>query len=123
MIQAENTDFASAVMKTDIKERDGQYLMEIELPGYKRENIQAQLENGYLTISAIRNEGLENEGIKTNYLRKERPVGEVKRSFYVGTDVQHEDISAALVDGVLSIIIAKREDLIEGERRKLITIH
>ena len=123
MIQGITGDFQPQIMRTDIKEREGQYLIEIELPGYKRENIQAELTNGYLTIIAVRNEGLENEDIKTNYLVKERVTGEVKRSFYVGESVQQEDISAGLTDGVLSVIIAKKEPMIDGERRKLITIH
>ncbi len=123
MIQGITGDFQPQIMRTDIKEREGQYLIEIELPGYKRENIQAELTNGYLTIIATRNEGLENEDIKTNYLVKERVTGEVKRSFYVGESVQQEDISAGLTDGVLSVIIAKKEPMIDGERRKLITIH
>lgn len=123
MIQGITGEFQPQIMRTDIKEREGQYLIEIELPGYKRENIQAELTNGYLTIIATRNEGLENEDIKTNYLVKERVTGEVKRSFYVGESVQQEDISAGLTDGILSVIIVKKEPMIDGERRKLITIH
>lgn len=123
MIQGITGEFQPQIMRTDIKEREGQYLIEIELPGYKRENIQAELTNGYLTIIATRNEGLENEDIKTNYLVKERVTGEVKRSFYVGESVQQEDISAGLTDGILSVIIVKKEPMIDGERRKLITIY
>lgn len=123
MLQGVTGNFVPQVMRTDIKEREGQYLIEIELPGYKKENIQAQLENGYLTIIATRNEGLENDGIKTNYLMKERLTGEVKRTFYVGDTVQQEDISAGLKDGILSVIIARREPMVEGKERKLITIH
>jgi HSP20 family molecular chaperone IbpA len=123
MIQGINSDFIPQVMRTDIKEREGQYLFEIELPGYKKENIQAQLQNGYLTILAVRSEGLEKDEIKTNYLMKERLVGEVKRTFYVGENIQQEDISAALKDGILSVIVAKHEPMVEGKERKLITIH
>lgn len=121
LIHSISDDFVPSVMRTDILERRGQFLIEIELPGYHKENITAQLENGYLTIIARRNEEI-GGGEDAHYVMKERTTGEERRTFYVGDSVKHEDISAALKDGVLSIIIMKREAQVEGERRKLIPI-
>ena len=110
------------LMRTDIQEKEGQYLIEIELPGYKREDIQAELKDGYLTIIATRNEALENDSIKTNYIKRERFCGKCKRTFYVGDNIMQEDISAGFKDGILSVIVAKKDPQIEGNRRKLIPI-
>ncbi len=120
MIQS--VDFDTNIMRTNIQEKKGQILIEIELPGYNRENIQAQLEKGYLTIIAVRNEELTDLSENTHYILKERKTGEMKRTFYVGEEVRHEDISAQQKNGVLSIIIVKRAPAVEGERRKLIPI-
>ena len=123
MIQSVGTDFGNAgYMRTDIKERSGQYLIEMECPGYNRENIQAQLEKGYLTIKALKNQEIADGGEDTRYILKERRFGEMKRTFYVGEEIRHEDISASLKDGILSIIIRKPELAVEGERRKLFEI-
>lgn len=113
---------APSVMKTDIQEKDGSYLFEIELPGYLREDIQAELVGGKLTIIANRPEHIDSGNSKTVYIRRERPVGTCRRSFYVGNRVRQEDISAAFSDGVLSIIISNPEKAVEREKRKLIPI-
>jgi HSP20 family molecular chaperone IbpA len=110
------------IMRTDIQEKDGNFLLEIELPGYLREDIQAELNSGILTIIANRPEHLENERTKTNYIRRERLVGGCKRSFYVGDTVKQEDISAAFSDGVLSIIVRNAARMVDREERKLIPI-
>lgn len=110
------------VMRADIKEREGQYLIEIELPGFKRNNIKAELSNGYLTIIAKRDPAIENDDMKTHYILKERKEGEIKRSFPVGLDIKEENISAAYKDGILSVIIAKSESKIEADKIKLIPI-
>ena len=122
MIKDVTNDFISGIMRTDIKEREGQFLLEIELPGYQKENITAQLEEGKLTIIAVRNEELAPADVQINYIMKERKTGEIKRSFMVGDGVRQADITAALKDGILSIIIAKSELEVEGEKRKLIPI-
>jgi HSP20 family molecular chaperone IbpA len=110
------------IMRTDIQEKDGNFLLEIELPGYLREDIQAELNSGILTIIANRPEHLENEINKTHYIRRERLVGGCKRSFYVGDTVKQEDISAAFSDGVLSIIVRNASRMVDREERKLIPI-
>ncbi|MBD5097911.1 MAG: Hsp20/alpha crystallin family protein [Lachnospiraceae bacterium] len=110
------------VMRTDIQEKDGDYLLEIELPGFLKEDIQAELADGKLTIIAEKPEHIEMEGNRSRYIRRERLVGGCKRSFFVGDKVKQEDISAAFKDGILSIIITNREKSVEREERKLIPI-
>lgn len=110
------------IMRTDIQEKDGDYLLEIELPGFLREDIQAELADGKLTIIAQKPEHLEVEGNKSRYIRRERLAGGCQRSFFVGDKVKQEDISAAFKDGILSIIITNRERSVEREERKLIPI-
>lgn len=110
------------IMRTDIQEKDGDYLLEIELPGFLREDIQAELADGKLTIIAEKLKHLEVEGNKSRYIRRERLAGGCQRSFFVGDKVKQEDISAAFKDGILSIIITNRERSVEREERKLIPI-
>ena len=112
----------SDVMRTDMREKNGQLLIEIELPGYSKENISAELEGGVLTIHASRNEELESDMTSTHYLLRERITGDMKRSFHVGDNVHQKDVTAQLKDGILSIIIIKNENSVEGEKRKLIDI-
>lgn len=110
------------IMRTDIQEKDGNYLLEIELPGFSREDVQAELTDGKLTIIANRPESIETETTKTHFIRRERLIGGCKRSFYVGNYVKQEDITAAFKDGILSIIIANPEKAVERQERKLIPI-
>lgn len=113
------------MMRTDIQEKDGNYLLEIELPGYTHENVQAELVDGLLTIIANKpnmSDQLEKSDNKRNYIRRERHIGGCKRSFYVGKKVKQEDITAAFKDGVLSIIISNSDISVEREDRKLIPI-
>ena len=78
------------LMRTDVWEKDGQYLLDIELPGYSRDEVKAELKDGYLTIAAIRQKKVETQENHTNYVRKERYTGSMKRSFYVGEEVTDE---------------------------------
>ena len=111
----------SQIMKTDIHEKDGNYMIEMELPGYAKEDIKADLKDGYLTISAVRNETKEEKDAKGNCVRKERYTGSCNRSFYVGDRVTQEDIKAAFKDGVLALQVPK--DVPKAvEQPKLITI-
>ena len=112
---------SSQIMKTDIHEKDGNYLIEMELPGYAKEDIKADLKDGYLTISAVRNETKEEKDAKGNCVRKERYTGSCNRSFYVGEQVSQEDIKAAFTDGILKLQVPK--DVPKAiEQPKLITI-
>ncbi len=112
---------AQNVMKTDVKETDNGYEIDIDLPGFKKDEINAKLENGYLTISASK--GLDKEEIKKEgrYIRKERYAGAMSRSFYVGDDVAQEEISAKFEDGILRLAVPKK-DKKEIENNKFISI-
>ena len=110
------------VMKTDVREKDGQYLLDIELPGYDKKDVQAELKDGYLTIEANKDETIENKDEKSNYVRKERYSGNMKRTFYVGEDVTEENIQAGFKDGILKVAITKPEPKQLKDERKLIPI-
>ena len=106
-------------MKTDVKEKDGNYIIEIDVPGYNKEDIQIELENGYLTVTAKANTKVDEE--KEGYIYKERFVGECSRSFYTGEDVKEEDIKASFKNGTLTLTFPK-EDKKQIEGKKLIQI-
>ena len=99
---------ASRMMKTDVKETEEGYELDVDLPGFKKEEIRLDLENGYLTISTQKS--LENkEEKKGRVLRQERYAGTMSRSFYVGDRITEEDIKAKYENGVLSLAIPKKE--------------
>ena len=100
---------AKKMMKTDVREKDNAYEVDIDLPGFKKDEISAMLDNGYLTISAAK--GLDKENNKENgkYIRRERYVGSMSRSFYVGEDVTQEDIKAKFEDGILKLSVPKKD--------------
>ena len=111
------------VMKTDIKELDHGYELEIDLPGFKKEQIKASLENGYLTISAEKGLDEEEQDKKNGrYIRRERYTGACERTFYVGEDVTHEDIKAEFKHGILKLFIPKKEAKPEPAISKYISI-
>ena len=97
------------LMKTDIKEKKGKYEIAMDLPGYEKENINLELNNGYLVISA-KVEKEENENGESNFVRRERFYGECTRSFYVGDDIEEKDINAEFKNGVLKVEIPKKEE-------------
>ncbi len=106
-----NTDCAqrnnSTLMKTDIREKDDQYVLDLELPGFNKEDINAELKNGYLTISAKREDNKDEKDENGNYIRRERFSGSCKRSFYVGDQMQQDDIQAEFKDGILTLEMPK----------------
>ena len=110
------------MMKTDVKEKEGVYELEMELPGYKKEDVTAQLKNGYLTISASKNTGSEEKDEKGNYIRRERYCGQCARSFYVGEEVRQEDIKARFENGILMLSIPKEEPQKPVEENTFIAI-
>ena len=105
---------AKNVMSTDIKETDKDYEMQVDLPGFSKDEVTVQLDNGYLTISAAKgfdNNKAENEeeAQKGNYIRRERYAGSCQRSFYVGEALRNEDIKARFEHGILTLNIPKKE--------------
>ena len=112
---------STQIMKTDIHDKDGNYMIEMELPGYAKEDIKADLKDGYLTITASKNETKEETDAKGNCIRKERYTGTCNRSFYVGEQVTQDDIRASFKDGVLSLQVPKDMPKVEDAPR-LITI-
>jgi HSP20 family protein len=92
-------------MKTDIKQTDNEYIVEVELPGYDKKDIKLELKNNYLTISAGRED--ETEEKENGYIRRERRTGQVCRSFYV-EGINQEDINAKYENGVLEITLPKK---------------
>ena len=100
---------ANNVMKTDVKETDTGYEVDIDLPGFKKDEINAQLDNGYLTISAAKGLDKDEKDKKGKYIRKERYAGAMSRSFYVGEGVTQEDIKAKYEDGISRLSVPKKE--------------
>lgn len=114
---------AKNLMKTDIKELDGAYELIVDLPGFKKEEVQVALEKGYLTISAAK--GLdkdEQEKESGRYIRRERYAGACQRSFYVGEQLTQEDIKGEFKHGILKLTIPKKEAKPAVEENKYITI-
>ncbi|MDR1018439.1 MAG: Hsp20/alpha crystallin family protein [Lachnospiraceae bacterium] len=102
--QGKKMNFA---LKTDIKEVDGNYEISVDMPGYNKEDVSAKLDNGYLTISASHKEENDEKDDNGKYIRRERYVGEAKRSFFVGKDVRQEDMKAKFENGVLKLEFPK----------------
>lgn len=94
-------------LKTDIHEKDGNYILEMEVPGYDKKNIEVTLEDGYLNVSVSRNESKEEVDDKKNYIKRERRYGKCSRSFYVG-NVDEQNIDATYENGVLTIKVPKQ---------------
>lgn len=100
---------AKNVMKTDIKEKDEGYELVVDLPGFKKDEIEVQLENGYLTISAAKELDKDESDKNGKYLRQERYAGSMSRSFYVGEGITEEDIHGKFENGILKLDIPKAE--------------
>ena len=109
------------VMKTDIQEKDNNYVLDMDLPGYNKEDIKAQLKDGYLTISAQKNSSNDEKDEEGNYIRRERYSGQCSRSFYVGDSIKEEDIKANFNNGILELTFPKQEEQ-QKEDMKYITI-
>ena len=112
---------ASRMMSTDIKQKDDGYELEMDLPGFKKEDIRISLEDGYLTISAAK--GLdENSEEKPHYIRRERYVGTCSRSFYVGQTITQDQIWAEFHHGILKLFVPKEDAMPAIEQKKYIAI-
>ena len=97
------------VMKTDVRETETGYDMFVDLPGFKKEDVKLDLQNGYLTITASRNEDRDEKDDQGHYIRQERYTGSCARSFYVGDQIKPEDVKASFKDGILELSLPKAE--------------
>lgn len=100
---------AAAVMKTDVRETDNTYELDIDLPGFKKDQISASVENGYLTVTASKGLDKDEGGENGRYVRRERWSGQCSRSFYVGEGVTDADVHAKFEDGILRLSIPKAQ--------------
>ena len=100
---------ADHLMKTDVRETENGYEVDVDLPGFKKEEIQVTLENGYLMISAAKGLDKDEKNKEGKYIRRERYTGHCSRSFYVGEGVKQEDIHAKFEDGILRLQLPKNE--------------
>ena len=100
---------AKNMMKTDIREHDDGYEIDIDLPGFKKDEINVELDDGYLTISAEKSLDKDEEKKHGRYIRRERYAGAMQRSFYVGDALTQEDIKAKYEHGILKLSVPKKE--------------
>ena len=111
------------LMQTDIKETEGGYELEMDLPGFTKDEIKVSLENGYMTISAAKGLDKDEQDKKSGrYIRKERYAGSCERSFYVGEDITEEDIKGEFKHGILKLFVPKKEAKPAVEQKKYVSI-
>ena len=112
----------NGMMRTDVKQKDGNYELEMELPGFKKDDVQLSLENGYLNIRAAHNDNKDEKDKDGKIVRKERYTGAVERSFYVGDNITEDDVHAKFEDGMLLITLPDPEQNKPIENKKTIMI-
>lgn len=112
----------SSVMRTDVKETETGYELDIDLPGYKKEDVQAELKDGYLIINAKTSTNNDQKDADGKYIRRERYSGTCSRSFFVGKDIEQADIKAKFEDGILKIAVPKKQPKPVEEKSKYISI-
>lgn len=100
---------AKNLMKTDVRETENSYELDIDLPGFKKDEVTLELKDGYLSISAAKGLDKDEQDKQGRYIRQERYAGTCSRSFYVGEDVEPADVSARFEDGILKVSLPKRE--------------
>ena len=110
---------AAESMKTDIREKDGNFVLDVDLPGYDKKDISLEVENGYLTVRAEKQEDKEEKDKNGKFLRRERSFGSVSRSFYVG-DVREEDVKAAYNAGTLTVTIPAENQRKPEEKKRIL---
>ncbi len=110
------------MMKTDVRDMGDTYEMSMSLPGEKKEDIRAEIKDGYLTVSASSNTEKDEKDGQGKYIRRERYLGSCSRSFYVGREVTQEDIKAKFTDGILTLVIPRKEAAPAVEENKYIAI-
>ena len=105
-------------MRTDVKEGDKGYEVSVELPGFSKDNVEVELKDGYLTISARKDENNDQKDDQGRFIRRECYTGNVSRSFYVGEDMTEEDIHASFANGILTLTVPKKEAKQQIEEKK-----
>ena len=113
---------SAGLMKTDVRETDGGYELDMDMPGVEKEDVKAELKNGYLTISASSHRNNDEKDSDGRYIRRERYSGSCSRSFYVGEDVKQEEIKAKFENGILKVTIPKKEEKPAVEENRYISI-
>ena len=108
---------AKNMMKTDVRETENGYEVDIDLPGFKKDEINAKLENGYLTVSASKGLDKDEKDKEGKYIRQERYAGAMSRSFYVGEELTQEDIKAKYENGILKLSLPKKESKAVEQKR------
>lgn len=116
------TGSMNSYMKTDIKEEGDHYELDIDMPGYDKDDVSAEIKDGYLTVSANKTENNDEKDDNGKYLRRERFVGSMSRSFYVGDDMTESDIKAAFKNGTLSVCVPKKEEKKQVPEKHVIAI-
>lgn len=101
---------ASQLMKTDVKEHEDAYEVDIDLPGFKKDEIHLDLQNGYLTVAASKGLDRDKQDKKGRIIRQERYAGSMQRSFYIGDMVTNDEVKAKFEDGVLKLMVPKNEN-------------
>ena len=112
----------NSYIKTDIKEAGDHYELDIDMPGYDKDDVSAEIKDGYLTISANKTENNDEKDDDGKYLRRERFVGSMSRSFYVGDDMTENDIKASFKNGTLSVCVPKKEEKEQVPEKHVIAI-
>ena len=112
----------TVAMKTDVKELDNSFELDIDLPGVKKEDVKAELTDGYLTISATHGTQTEDKDNNGKYIRRERYFGSASRSFYVGDQIKQEDIKARFENGILKLSIPNVDEQNDVEQKHYIAI-
>lgn len=112
----------NSYMKTDIKDSGDHYELDIDMPGYDKDDVSAEIKDGYLTVTANKTENNDEKDDDGKYLRRERFVGSMSRSFYVGDDMTENDIKAAFKNGTLSVCVPKKEEAKQVPEKHVISI-
>lgn len=113
---------ASNLMKTDVRETESGYVVDIDLPGFKKDEIRMQLQNGHLTVSAAKGLNRDEKDEEGRYVRRERYAGSMSRSFYVGEHVTEEDIHPKYENGILTFSLPKADKKVVEEKNRYIAI-
>ncbi len=109
----------SKIMRTDIREKGNNYIIDVDLPGYEKEDIDIEMEHGYLKITAKTSKKIDESDEEERYIHKERYFGECSRSFYVGENLTEDDIKASFKNGILSLVVPKEQPKQLEEKKKI----